>query len=234
MIFSENINLLAEELESLRKFYPNNFVFQKRNNCLIGKLGFHRPYKGRYIEDWYQLQIIFPENYSKNPPVVKEIGCKIQRDIDHHVNPDDTLCLGPPIEILARFKGDSSLFGFIDTILIPYLYWHSHVRKYGEEPWKAYRHSDEGIKDYRDSVNLKERYFSIFETNNLEAVLNFLEMIVKNAHNNNPKCPCMSGKKLADCHLMQLQTILAMPYLKVSHLAQDYWHLKNKYKKRRR
>ena len=232
MIPSRENNPFIEELKSVSEFYPNNFVYESSNNSLHGEIGFNRPYKGIYIEDQYQIELIFKQNHPDIPPVVKENGGKIPLNVNNHAYPDDTICLGPPIELLAKFKCNPTLFGFIDSILVPNLYWHSYLKKYGTEPWKAYRHGDEGIREYRDSVNLRKRYFSIFETDNINVVLRLLEMVVKENYLNNPTCPCGRGKQLNDCHYRLIENLLQMPYLKISHLARDYWHLSDNYKRR--
>jgi hypothetical protein len=232
--FNEGINPFIREIKSISEYYPNSLIYDKEENCLKGDIGFHRQYKGRYVEDSYKIQIFFPRDYPELPPSVKEIEGKIPRDSEHHVNPDDTLCLGPHIKILSIFKKEPTLFAFIDKLLIQYLFWHSYVKKYGTPPWPAYSHGPDGIREYREQTNLKEVYFTLLETNNIDVVLRLLEIIIKKEYTGNLRCPCMSGKKLDDCHGRLVRVLLKMPYVKDTHLAQDYWHLKDKYKKRRR
>jgi len=220
-------DLILSQIKNISNFYPNTFKYDEKNNYIEGELGFNRPYKGEYIEDRYCLRI-FLNSYPKLPPSVLEIEEKIRRNKDNHVYLDHTLCLGPPIELLVKFKKDPSLFHFVDTILVPNLYWHSYKKNNGKEPWKAYSHGAEGIKEFRDKVNLKEIYFSILETNNLKVVLKLLDMAVRRTvMDNNISCPCGNGKKLNECHGILIDNLLNMPYLENCFIALDYWRLKD-------
>ena len=75
------------------------------------------------IVDSYQLKIDIPNNFPNSLPEVIEIGGRIPRDGKHHVNYDNTLCLGSPIRIRLAFSKHRNLIGFARNILVPYLIW---------------------------------------------------------------------------------------------------------------
>jgi hypothetical protein len=72
---------------------------------LKGKFRFRANVKnGLEIEDCYIIEISIPDTFPHALPKVKEIGGKIPRDGNHHVNSDQTLCLGSPLRLLKKNK----------------------------------------------------------------------------------------------------------------------------------
>lgn len=225
----EKMLVLLEKVEQLRERYDGlHLKFRQGNAFLVGVLKFNAMHGEDTITDCYRIEICVPSDYPLRPPVVKETGGRIPRNTDHHVNPDKTLCLGPPIELVKKFKREPTLLGYIENLLIPKLYWHSYNQRHPETPLGAYSHGDEGIREYRENTNLQATYFEIFEVNDLSIVLRFLEIIVKGTQNSNSLCPCNRGQTLSTCHGKILESLLEMPYLKKNHLALDYWYLRDK------
>ena len=144
------------------------------------------------ITDSYKLEIIIPENFPHAIPILKEIGGKIPRNGNYHVNPDGSLCLGSPLRLLLKINNSSDLSTFIDKCLVPYLYAISYKLKYGGN-WifGELAHGEEGIiDDYSNIFGLKER-------SQVVQALNMLG-VKKRIANKNP-CPCGCGKKLGNC-----------------------------------
>jgi len=77
---------------------------------------------GQRIVDRYSIRISVPNSFPKAVPVVRETDRKIPRDGQHHVNPDDTLCLGSPIRLLKTISVNPTLTGFAEKCLVPFLY----------------------------------------------------------------------------------------------------------------
>ena len=59
--------------------------------------------------DWYQLELTLPDDYPVSPAAVMEIGGRIPRLPDRHVNPDGTLCVGVGEDIWMEWGGGSIL-----------------------------------------------------------------------------------------------------------------------------
>jgi len=237
VLTDKKMEFFLEQVECLKNRYDElHLKYRQGDVYLVGNLEFKCALEQETITDNYIVEIQFPFDYLLRPPAIKEIGGRIPRNVDHHVNPDHTLCLGPPLQILRQFRKDSTILGCIEKLAIPKLCWHSYNQIHPDNPLTAYSHGDIGIADYRKEVDLQEVYFEIFETKKLCVVLGLLEIIVTKVYHNNLSCPCKSGKILGDCHGKLLQSVVTMPYLKVTHLAQDYWYLKDKYRiqKRRR
>ena len=135
-----------------------------------------------YICDDYEIRIDFNQFNSFGFPKVYEVSGIIKRFAedssikleDLHLNKDDdnSCCLGIFPEYL--WQGTSA---YIRDKIVPFLYWQSHRRIYGKEPWKAYAHGSEGIK---------------------EAMVLPPSQCSKGA-SRNIKCPCGSGQKYKKC-----------------------------------
>ena len=111
------------------------------------------------MEGEYEIDISIPKQYPDSLPLVFEIGGKIDRN--YHHNPTGELCLATPIEIEMNFKKFPSLLGFVDNLVIPYLFSHAYFMKHGEMPYGERPHGSEGILQFyeehfgtNDSVRL--------------------------------------------------------------------------------
>ena len=222
-VSDEKLELLIKEVAQLKQHgYELDLKCDSVSAFLVGNLEFTAVFAGEQITDSYWVKIIIPDGYHLVPPAAKEIGGRIPRDVDHHVSPDHTLCLGPPLETLRKFKCDPTLLCFVEKLLIPKLFWHSYNAVHPEAPLPAYKHGDNGIKQYRDEANLKEVYFIILETDDINVILLLLKMLIDGTCKSNPKCPCKRGLHLNDCHSKFLQALFDMPYLKKEHIKCDY------------
>jgi hypothetical protein len=222
-VSDEKLGLLLKEVAQLKEHrYDLDLKCDSASFFLVGNLEFTAVFAGEQITDSYWVKIIIPDRYHLVPPAVKEIGGRIPRVVDFHVNPDHTLCLGPPLDVLKKFKCDPTVLGFVEKLLIPKLFWHSYNAIHPEAPLPAYAHGDEGIEKYRNETNLKEVYFIVLESVDINVVLLLLKMRIDETYKNNPKCPCKSGQHLKDCHSNCLQALLDMPYLKKEYIKLDY------------
>lgn len=115
------------------------------------------------VHDSYSLEIRLPDNFPADLPSVKELDNKIPRDGKHHVNPDETLCLGSPLRLKMLLRDDPTISGFAANCIIPYLYWIT-TKKFavGE-----LAHGDTGII---------ADYMSLFKLNDPKQIIPTLEL----------------------------------------------------------
>lgn len=162
---------------------------------LRGTFSFTAIYNGApSITDSYSLKIFIPEKFPYDLPQVTELNNKIPRDYKHHINPDDTLCVGSPFRVLTKIHKQPTLNTYAEECLVPYLYAISHKLRYGGKfIFGELRHGDEGIlDDYLDLLGLDE----------LKQVLYALELLAKKKRVANKKlCPCNCGRRLGVCPL---------------------------------
>lgn len=161
--------------------------------CLRGKFRFKADVSGSdEIEASYKLEIVVPEKFPQALPKVKEIGGKIPRDGNFHVNPDGTLCLGSPLRLLRKIHSAPNLHGFADKCLVPYLYAVSYKLMHGGDfVFGELAHDDQGIvDDYSVMLGLTERH----------QITQAIQLLgIKKRIANKKPCPCGCGQRLGVC-----------------------------------
>jgi hypothetical protein len=190
--------LLYEQFRELRLSFPKLSLLKDGEGiwCIMGALSFSAIYNEHRIDDQYLIEIIIPEDYPKNHPKVRETESQIPKDFHHYQ--DDSLCLGPPLGIKKEFKKESTLIGFVNNCLIPYLYSFSYKSEYAEMPYGEFSHGGLGILEYyQDLLHLKDA----------KAVLGLINILAEDNYRGHLRCPCGSGKRLRSCHGRTLREI---------------------------
>lgn len=154
-----------------------------------GNLSFSAQYNGRSIEDEYSVEIMVPKDYPQILPTAKVIDGKVPKDF--HTYPDNTLCLGSPIEMRMKFRKRETMLGFVEDLLIPFLYSCSYREKYGGMPYGELSHGMDGIL---------ESYKGLFRIDEDWAVMAFLKILADDNYRGHISCPCGSNVKLRNCH----------------------------------
>lgn len=182
-------------LEDFLRDYPSMSIIPccSTDTILRGKFRFKADVSGsNEIEDFYELQVSLPDKFSWSLPLVKEVGGKIPRTGDFHVNSDGSLCLGAPLRLLEQIHEFNNLQSFVDKILVPYLYAVSCKLKYGGSfLFGELAHGHQGL--VADCCAM----FGLQEKQQGRQVINLLGLR-KRIANKNP-CPCGCGKKLGNC-----------------------------------
>lgn len=188
----------AKLLNSLNQFlddYPGMSTAPHCSSgiCLRGKFSFKAVVSGgEEIEDNFRLEIIVPDKFPQALPKIKEIGAKIPRNGDFHVNHDGTLCLGSPLRLMRKIYENPSVSGFVNECLVPYLYAVSHkIKNGGNFVFGGLVHGETGIMDdYSELFGLKD-HSQVAEATRLLG-------LKKRIANKRP-CPCRCGKRLGAC-----------------------------------
>ncbi len=175
--------------------YPGMTIRPTTGSDLVmhGKFSFSaQPDSGVEITDTYHLRIVVPQAFPCDLPRVTELGDKIPRTGDYHVNPDATLCLGSPLRLLWKLSNKPTLSGFASECLVPYLYAISHKLKCGGNlPFSELAHGTPGeLQDYADLFSLKRPE---------QAQLALRLLAMKKRLANKQPCPCDCGKRLGQC-----------------------------------
>lgn len=163
-----------------------------------GILAFSARYADIRIEDKFKVCIDISKQYPRIPPSVREIGGRISSDF--HINPGiNTLCLGAPLEVKRKFFARKNLIGFVEQLLIPFLYSYSYYEKNMRVPFGELSHGTRGILDY---------YKELFQAKDSKVILNLLKLLINYSYRRNDPCPCRSGKPLKKCHAGILTEIM--------------------------
>ena len=184
---------LAAEIAELRQVHNGLTEVASTGNetVLKGLLHFEASADGYgSITDCFGIELIIPETYPKRLPRVRETGDKIDSDYDH-VYQDGTLCLAVPIEERRVFMEQPSLLGFVNKLVIPYLFGYCHWKTHATHPFDESKHGSEGIiRHYMDVLGLADEIAAL-------AIVSFLYEYGYRGHHS---CPCGSREKVRKCH----------------------------------
>lgn len=183
---------LEDEIQALcRTFDGLDYSTSSKIANISGVISFHAHYEGlESIEDWFEVEIVIPDSYPTLLPIVTELQGKIRNDYEH-LNTNSSFCLATPLAERQAFNQMPTLLGFVNNLVIPYLYSYCFFEKHGYYPFEDRSHGLDG---------LVEHYLDIFNTNAKPELLDGLIRIVKYGYRGHHPCPCGSGKIVRKCH----------------------------------
>lgn len=131
-------------------------------------------------------------------PKAYEMGGRLPRDVDHHVNPDGSLCLGVPEQLWIDLKGDFELSGFLARPVRSFLIDASEKLRTGRWPHSERPHGGSGIREfYRDHIG----------TADPRRVLALLHLLQAAHIDDGAPCVCGGRKPLRRCHARQVRDL---------------------------
>lgn len=191
-------DFLLRETEWLLKKQPLLSYAPFVDNTIVVQGDYH--FNGRHeggivIDEVFQLKFVFDITSPYFKPIVYEKSTVIPRDNHHHINSDNSLCLGSEIELFLLLRKNPSMKYFIENILDPFIY-KAMLKVKGIESefiGGELSHGDDGIlESFRDLLKLK----SVDEAHQA------IELIcMKKRLANKKNCPCQCGKRLGKCRL---------------------------------
>lgn len=144
------------------------------------------------ITDSYDLRIHIPPAFPRAIPTVWETGRRIYPQEDFHINPNGTICLGTPIELLRAMANIQTITSFADRCIIPYLYAVSYKQKNGGMfLFGEFAHGIDGMLDSYKSI------FGVPSKQQVFTAIHYLGMKERNA--NKKPCACNCGKRQGKC-----------------------------------
>lgn len=142
--------------------------------------------------DRFLLEIVLLDDYPTSIPVVYEVGGRIPRTKERHVNPDGAACLFLPDERWWVWPPGSSFLEFLTGPLHNYYLGQARVDRGLSWPFGTRDHGVDGIYRF---------YEDILGTSDREAIERYLELFAKESCKGHWDCPCGSGRRLRDCHV---------------------------------
>ena len=139
----------------------------------------------------FLVHIDLPEGYPYELPRAFEIGGRIPRNPDHHVNADGSLCLGVPDQLWLEMKGHFEIGPFIERLLRPFLIGISEKLRTGKWLGAERSHGANGICEF---------YGTFIDTAAPAHVMALLRLLQKKDLKGHWLCPCGRGKVLRHCH----------------------------------
>ena len=184
---------VTAQIAELLAFYKGLEKIEETNDRIVvaGPLSFEALPDGLApISDTFEIEMLILSSYPDMLPKVRETGGKIDSDYEH-VFRDGTLCLAVPIEGRRIFWQQPSLLGFVNKLVIPYLYGYCYWRKCGEHPFGERSHGAKGIvQHYVEALNLGDELIAL-------SVIHYLYTYGYRGH---VTCPCGSGLRARACH----------------------------------
>lgn len=169
----------------------SNLAELDHETVLSGTLPFEASADGlEPITDKFEIELGIPHVCPDRLPRARETAGRIER-IYPHINGDGTLCLAVPVEQRRIFFEQPSLIGFVNRLVIPYLYGYCYWKQHGWHPFDEQQHGQEGIvQHYIDTLHLADELAAL-------AVVCFL---LEHGYRGHHACPCGSGLKVRKCH----------------------------------
>lgn len=160
--------------------------------------------------DTYEVKIVFPLNYPQDLPILFEVGGKIKRDKEWHINVSGSCCLGPPVKLLIDLAGRITLVDWLDKHAVPFLANHFLKDKTDHYAGEEYSHGHKGILEF---------YQQWWNQEDAQEILLKLGKITKKIKiGRNKPCFCESGKNYKECHLFS-KDYLGVP---IKFFEEDY------------
>ena len=205
-------NFIEEQIQTVRNSYPSLALINSDSGCLLTvALHFTASVANKEtITANFNVKISIPHSYPEELPKVFPSGYSLDQRFEH-TNADGSFCLAVPLEERGRFEVEPSLLGFINNLVVPFLYGYSYFLKYGEHPFGEREHGNKGILDF---------YLETFASSDARTVLTSLYQFAIHGYRAHEKCPCGSGKKVLKCHKKELKLLLKNKELLMSDLAQ--------------
>jgi len=139
----------------------------------------------------YQLQMVFPTDYPRSLPTIRESENTIPRTADYHTYGDGSFCLGSDIKLKSILFEYPAVTEFVQKILDPFLYAITYKVKHDIFPFGDLDHGEAGLID---------DYQRLFSVKGKAAVLLVMAALGKRKREANKlPCPCGCKRRLGKC-----------------------------------
>ena len=193
-------DFFAKEQEQLAIKYPSlNFIIEDKTVFIRGKI---------QIADIaeFTIEIKLLDDYPISLPEVREIGGKIYRSDDRHINEDGTCCLTIPAKMHQDLGKNYSIIAFIDIFVIPFFANQIYYEIHGVWANGEYSHGEKGLLEF---------YSELLETKSNKIVANLMKISLQTFPKLSQKCPCKSGKRLKKCHFKGFILLKKIPLIQI-------------------
>lgn len=152
---------------------------------------------GGTVDESYAVELWIPPAFPRAAPVVFETGGRIPQSFHHLAS--GALCLGSPTALRLVLQEVRTIGGFLDAVVLPYLYGHACHERSGVMPFGELEHGAAGLE--RDLTR-------VFRVPQGADVLRLLYLAgLRRRHANKHPCPCGSGVRLGRCHHRQVNVM---------------------------
>jgi hypothetical protein len=192
--FEQNPALLQEVRSAIAADQPD--LHETIIDGAVRLRGSYAVRDGGTVLDRYQIEIRFPFDYPMHLPAVEEIGRRLPRIADRHINNDGTACLLVPEEWLIA--GDQSFKTFLHGPLKNFFLGQLLVEVGKPWPSRERPHGYEG---------LVQAYMELLGITDPSQVVAYFDCLRKKTIKGHYDCPCGSNRRLRCCHRAKLQEL---------------------------
>ena len=192
MTIEENIEALLEKQRgmSLTPSWDKGFL-------ITGEYRFQaKPEGGELVSDQFAVRILVPDTFPSQLPTVWEVGSRIPKKADWHINikADCSICLGGGLSLRLVVQEYSDLTSYLENTLVPYLYAVCIRERHGGPfIFSELSHGGKGlIEEVRDLLVLPSNKAAL-------EVIRLLSMKKRVA--NKVPCPCGCRDRFGICQL---------------------------------
>ena len=155
-----------------------------------------KPESGELVSDQFTVRILVPNTFPSQMPTVWEVGSRIPKKADWHINfkTDCSICLGGGLSLRLVAWEYPGLTGYLENTLVPYLYAVCLRERHGGSfIFSELSHGGKGlIEEVRDLLVLPSNRAAL-------EVIRLLSM-KKRVANKKP-CPCGCRERFGICQL---------------------------------
>jgi len=149
------------------------------------------------VWDRFSVLIDILSDYPSSLPTITEIGGRIPRSEQWHINADKTCCVGTVAEQYRKLHGRMNLLNWVDEFAIPFLANYIYKKEKGIYFNGEWPHGVKGI--YAD-------YAQLFGIADLGLLLQRMRYCCGSQSKSfNADCFCNSGKKYKRCYLIHIE-----------------------------
>ncbi len=180
-----------EQIEAgLATAYPSlRLVVVNGHRVITG--AFNVEHEGRFLAG-FQIEILLDEKDVLGLPAVREVGGRIPRVPERHVNPSDgSACLYLPEDLAVRCPRPFDILGFLNGPVRTYFLGQAGVELGAPFPIGEWGHGEDG---------LKQMLAGMFGVSDIGVCLGFLELLGGKVIKGHWQCPCGSRRALRACH----------------------------------
>lgn len=147
------------------------------------------------VLDRFSVAIKLPHHFPSELPVVYEIGGRIPRTADAHINLDGSCCVFLPDERFRYWPHGAPFLQYLDGPVHTY-FLGQLLREHGE-PWASGErgHGTAGVREF---------YSELLGTADSRVIAAYLKTLSSGEVKGHWYCPCGGPKKLRNCHWNQV------------------------------
>ncbi len=182
-----------KEKREVQAEYPD-LRFRRGGDLVVVEGNFPVVEEGK-VRDRYSVEITLARDHPRSLPVVREVAGRIPRTRERHINANGTACVLLSDERWKAWPVGAPLVHFLNGPVRNFFICQSLVELGDPWPMEQLGHGTEGIRT---------SYRELLGTEDDDVIRGYLACLAAKQVKGHWSCPCGSGKRLRDCHLVRV------------------------------